>query len=185
MHVINLARVLSPRQPRPGPLWWRERGQFWQREQSGLDKCERFSAGHLEWSSFPLCQQVEKFLRPYLSLTQVRWCRGKSWLNGGGQVCCPVNACPNTDWDKYCASKYCVTGSDTAPQRRLDFNLQLVLEPKTILSSRKQSSSCCQYFHPFLLLSLIHITHLLPFVLYCFIFLKSSKCYTSVEFWGS
>lgn len=40
----------QPPPPLPPPPMERERerGQFWQREQSGLDKCERFSAGHLE-----------------------------------------------------------------------------------------------------------------------------------------
>lgn len=55
----------SPPPLRPGPSWWREKSQIWQRQKSRLDKCERFSAGLLEPSSFPLCQQVEKFLRPY------------------------------------------------------------------------------------------------------------------------
>lgn len=65
---LGLPSSPFPWRPRPGPGWWRERGQLWQQEQSGLDKCERFSAGHLEWSSFPLCQQVEKFLHPYFVL---------------------------------------------------------------------------------------------------------------------
>lgn len=80
-NVINLAIVFGlpsppPRRPRPGPRWWRESGQFWQQEQSGLDKCERFSAGRLERSSFPLCQQAEKFLRPYRVLDSGLMARG-------------------------------------------------------------------------------------------------------------
>lgn len=55
----------SPPPLGPGLSWWRETSQIWQRQKSRLDKCERFSAGLLEPSSFPLCQQVEKFLRPY------------------------------------------------------------------------------------------------------------------------
>ena len=93
-----------PRPPpplRPGPSWWRETGQIWQRQKSRLDKCERFSAGLLGPSSFPLCQQVEKRFRPYRVLGS-----GSEALVvvvvvvvGGG-----VNRCNCTNWEDHCSS---------------------------------------------------------------------------------
>lgn len=194
----------SPRRPRPGPCWWRERGQLWQQEQSGLDKCERFSAGHLEWSSFPLCQQVEKFLRPYCVLDSGLMAQGDilSWWMSplccdveAGWVCCPDNDYYCTKWDGYYYFKGSVLTSCVyevhlctteevlqVPQGRLDLYLRMVINLKTISILLKGItvlllSTYISYF-------ICSPSPQLPSVLCDLIFLKSSKCYSSVEFWG-
>ena len=128
---------------------------------------------------------------------------------GAGRVHCPVNDCYWSERDDYYYLKAAVltfylpelhftdlyvlvAGSITGPWGWRDFNLQMVINLKTITVLLEEITM--------LLLSSHILTHFLnpfffpavgssrspqvPFVLYGLIFLKSSKCYSSVEFRG-
>lgn len=79
-----------------------------QRQKSRLDKCERFSAGLLDPSSFCLSQQVEKFLRPYHVLGS--GLEALVVVGTGLQPPLPdavlygsVNSCNCTKWEDHCS----------------------------------------------------------------------------------